>query len=77
MNSDSKNERTLLPFVVLIGVVAAPLIFIAGLIFGTELNTAIVLTSDSLSSWVGAIATVSIAVLTFILAKETWHLRIS
>ena len=77
MNSDSKNERTLLPFVVLIGVVVAPLIFIAGLIFGTELNTAIVLTSDSLSSWVGAIATVSIAVLTFILAKETWHLRIS
>ena len=48
MNSDSKNERTLLPFVVLIGVVVAPLIFIAGLIFGTELNTAIVLTSDSL-----------------------------
>lgn len=77
MNSDSKNERTLLPFVVLIGVVVAPLIFISGLIFGTELNTAIVLTSDSLSSWVGAIATVSIAVLTFILAKETWHLRIS
>lgn len=77
MNSDSKNERTLLPFIVLIGVVVAPLIFIAGLILGTEFNSAIVLTSDSLSSWVGAIATVSIAVLTFILAKETWHLRIS
>lgn len=77
MNSDIKNERTLLPFVVLTGVVVAPLIFIAGLIFGTELNTAIVLTADSLSSWVGAIATVSIAVLTFILAKETWHLRIT
>lgn len=75
MNTDRKNERTLLPFVVLTGVVVAPIIFIAGLIFGTELNTSIVLTSDSLSSWVGAIATVSIAVLTFILAKETWHLR--
>ncbi|AAZ24722.1 hypothetical protein [Colwellia psychrerythraea] len=75
MKSDSKNERTLLPFVVLTGVVVAPIIFIAGIIFGTELNASIVLTSDSLSSWVAAIATVSIAVLTFILAKETWHLR--
>lgn len=75
MNSNSKNERSLLPLVVLAGVVSAPIIFIAGLIFGTELNASIVLTADSLSSWVGAIATVSIAVLTFILAKETWHLR--
>lgn len=75
MNTERKNERTLLPFVVLTGVVVAPIIFIAGIIFGSELNTSLVLTSDSLSSWVGAIATVSIAVLTFILAKETWHLR--
>lgn len=65
----------MIPVIVLTGIVGAPIIFIAGIIFGTEFSTSVALTADSLSSWVGAIATVSIAVLTFVLAKETWHLR--
>ncbi len=72
---EQKNERTLIPLVILTAAVTAPIIFIAGIIFGTELNTSISLTADSLSSWVSAIATVSITILTFFLAKETWHLR--
>lgn len=33
------------------------------------------LTNDSASSWVSAVATLAIAILTFVLAKETWELR--
>lgn len=55
----------------------APLIFIVGLIFGTNLAGAINLSADSISSWVSAVATLAIAVLTFVLAKETWSLRIA
>lgn len=55
----------------------APLVFIVGLILGTNIAGATSLTADSLSSWVGALATLAIAVLTFVLAKETWSLRIA
>ncbi|MGR5254242.1 hypothetical protein ACPV5S_18780 [Vibrio astriarenae] len=75
MSNQERNERSLIPVMVLTGIVVAPIIFIAGIIFGTEFSASVTLTADSLSSWVGAIATVSIAVLTFVLAKETWHLR--
>lgn len=75
MSNQENNERSLIPVVVLTGIVVAPIIFIAGIIFGTEFSASVTLTADSLSSWVAAIATVSIAVLTFVLAKETWHLR--
>ena len=70
-----KNERSLIPLVIISGLVAAPLIFIAGMIFGSQIQLLNILTADSLSSWIGAIATVSIAILTFVLAKETWYLR--
>lgn len=70
-----KNERSLIPLVIIIGLVCAPLIFILGIVVGSEIQVSSVLTADSLSSWVSAIATVAIAVLTFILAKETWYLR--
>ncbi|NYZ22754.1 hypothetical protein [Azospirillum oleiclasticum] len=53
-----------------------PLIFIIGLIFGTSIPGEIGLSADSLSSWVSAVATLAIAILTFVLAKETWSLRI-
>lgn len=75
LSNQGHNERSLIPVIVLTGIVVAPIIFIAGIIFGAEFSASVVLTADSLSSWVGAIATVSIAVLTFVLAKETWHLR--
>lgn len=54
----------------------APMIFIVGLIFGANLAGAVNLSADSISSWVSAVATLAIAVLTFVLAKETWSLRI-
>ncbi|WP_153767999.1 hypothetical protein [Endozoicomonas sp. OPT23] len=69
------NEiNTLILWVIILAVVT-PLAFIGGMIFGGSLQTEFTLTADSASSWVAAIATVSIAILTFILAKETWHLR--
>lgn len=52
-----------------------PTVFIAGLIAGVHIKESISLTMDSLSSWVSAIATVAIAILTIVLAKETWALR--
>ena len=53
----------------------APIIFILGLITGVNIDHSITLTHDNLSSWVTAFATVVIAVLTIVLAKETWSLR--
>lgn len=53
----------------------APIIFILGLIVGINIDHSITLTHDNLSSWVTAFATVVIAVLTIVLAKETWSLR--
>lgn len=75
MSNQENNERSLIPVIILTGIVVSPIIFISGIIFGTEFSASVALTADSLSSWVGAIATVSIAALTFVLAKETWHLR--
>lgn len=70
-----KNEiNTLILWIIILAVVT-PLSFIGGMIFGGSLQTEFTLTADSASSWVSAIATVSIAILTFILAKETWYLR--
>ncbi|MDP3087040.1 MAG: hypothetical protein Q8M99_02440 [Methylotenera sp.] len=55
--------------------VMSPLLFILGLVVGNQLQGNASLTADSISSWLSAIATVAIAILTFILAKETWYLR--
>jgi hypothetical protein len=70
-----KNERSLIPLLIVSSVVAAPLIFILGAAFGSQIQISNILTADSLSSWVAALATVAIAILTFVLAKETWYLR--
>jgi hypothetical protein len=64
-----------MPLVITTMAVFAPLLFILGLVVGNQLQGAGSLSADSLSSWLSAIATVAIAVLTFILAKETWYLR--
>ncbi|WP_136679991.1 hypothetical protein [Neptunomonas sp. XY-337] len=70
-----ENERSLIPLLIVSGVVAAPIIFILGLVTGSQIQLSNLLTADSLSSWTSALATVTIAILTFILAKETWYLR--
>lgn len=75
MSSEASNERSLIPLFVTSMVVVAPLLFILGLVVGNHLQGNSSLTADSISSWISAIATVAIAILTFILAKETWYLR--
>lgn len=70
-----ESERNKLILAVIILAVMTPISFIGGMAFGGAIQTDFILTADSLSSWVSAIATVSIAILTFILAKETWYLR--
>ena len=53
-----------------------PVIFIIGLVVGINIESSTSLSQDNLSSWVTAFSTVTIAVLTIVLAKETWGLRI-
>lgn len=59
----------------LLALLLIPLIFIGGVVLGLSFQTQLELSADSISSWVAALATVAIAVLTFILAMETWRLR--
>lgn len=71
------SDRSILPSLIIVGLVIAPLIFILGIVVGNEIQMSTVLSADSLSSWISAIATVAISILTFILAKETWYLRLA
>lgn len=64
-----------MPLIITSMAVFAPLLFILGLVVGNQLQGTGSLSADSLSSWLSAISTVAIAILTFILAKETWYLR--
>lgn len=75
MSIKRMNEKSLMPLLVTSMAVVAPLLFILGLVVGNQLQGNSSLTADSISSWLSAIATVAIAILTFILAKETWYLR--
>ena len=54
---------------------ALAIAFILGVSIGAGSQGEIKFISDTLSSWVAALATVCIAILTIILAKETWELR--
>lgn len=49
--------------------------FIMGLAIGASSQGSLTFGNDTLSSWVSALATVCIALLTIVLAKETWELR--
>ncbi|MCK2094658.1 hypothetical protein [Thauera aromatica] len=69
------QEKGLIPLVAVSAIVAAPLLVIIGIVIGSQIQLSNFLSSDSLSSWISAAATVAIAVLTFVLAKETWYLR--
>lgn len=75
MSLEKSNEKSLVPLMVTTMAVIAPLLFILGIVIGNQLQGNSTLTGDSISSWLSAIATVAIAILTFILAKETWYLR--
>lgn len=75
MPLEKSHEKSLIPLMVTSMAVVAPLLFILGLVVGNQLQGNSSLTADSISSWISAIATVAIAILTFILAKETWYLR--
>ena len=72
-----KEEKPLWIVFSLVGLLVVPVIFVIGLVIGININGVLNPTTDTLSSWVTAFATVAIAVLTFVLAKETWYLRLS
>lgn len=69
------DEKALWVIGSIITLMLLPIIFIVGLIVGINVDSTTTLTQDNLSSWVTAFATVVIAVLTIVLAKETWSLR--
>jgi hypothetical protein len=71
-----KNEYSLLPLIAISAAVAAPLLFILGLAFGANFGNRDGLIGGSISDWLTASATVAVTALTFILAKESWQLRI-
>lgn len=73
----TNNEKPKWVLFALIGLLIAPVIFIIGLVFGINVNGSVSLSTDTMSSWISAISTVFIAILTFVLAKETWHLRLA
>ncbi|HFD33199.1 MAG TPA: hypothetical protein ENJ28_10910 [Gammaproteobacteria bacterium] len=69
------DEKALWVVGSMIVLMLVPVVFIMGLIVGINIDSTATLTQDNLSSWVTAFATVVIAVLTIVLAKETWSLR--
>lgn len=69
------DEKALWVVGSIIVLMLVPIVFIVGLIVGINVDSTTTLTQDNLSSWVTAFATVVIAVLTIVLAKETWSLR--
>lgn len=69
--------RVGMPTLVTTVAVALPLMFILGWAIGNQGAWTTPLSPDSVSSWVSALATLAIAILTFILAKETWYLRLA
>lgn len=71
------EDKAPIVLVLLSGLLFVPLVFIGGLVWGLSLGGNGKLAADTLSAWVGAIATVAIAILTFILARETWYLRLA
>lgn len=70
------QEKNLLPLLTLIGAVSAPLLFILGLAFGANFGNKEGLIGGSISDWLTATATAAVTGLTFVLAKESWQLRL-
>jgi len=70
-NAQSRSSM----FLVVAGISASALFFVLGVFVGNVIPGPNLFSADTLSSWVTAVATVVITVLTFILAIETWRLR--
>jgi hypothetical protein len=69
-------EHSLLPLIAISAVVCGVLLFILGVAFGANFGNKEELIGGSISDWLTATATVTVTALTFILAKESWKLRI-
>jgi hypothetical protein len=67
--------RAGVPLLVTVFSAVLPVIFIIGWALGSQDTGKTSLAPDSASAWISALATLAIAILTFILAKETWYLR--
>lgn len=76
MNRSTNKENGLLPIVAVFSAMAGPLLFILGLAFGSNLGEKDALIGGSISDWLTASATVAVTALTFVLAKESWQLRL-
>jgi hypothetical protein len=76
MRNVQEHQKSLLPLLTVIAVVAAPLLFILGLAFGANFGDKEGLIGGSISDWLTATATVAVTALTFVLAKESWQLRL-
>lgn len=76
MRNVQVHEKSLLPLLTVIAVVVAPLLFILGIAFGANFGNKNGLIGGSLSDWLTATATVAVTALTFVLAKESWQLRL-
>lgn len=76
MSNIRAQEKSLLPLLTIIAAVAAPLLFILGLAFGANFGDKEGLIGGSISDWLTATATVAVTALTFVLAKESWQLRL-
>lgn len=73
----SSKEKPIWITFALISTLILPTVFLVGLAVGVNIDSSFKLTADSMSSWVAAFATAAIAILTLILARETWYLRIA
>lgn len=76
MRNVQEHEKSLLPLLTVIAVVVAPLLFILGLAFGANFGNREGFIGGSISDWLTATATVAVTALTFVLAKESWQLRL-
>ncbi len=73
MKNENRDNWLLIAILVLISL---PAVFLFGFMIGSGLNLTDFGTVENLGLWVGAFSTLVIAILTIVLAKETWHLRL-
>lgn len=64
-----------MPILAISAVIIAPLLFILGIAFGANFGDKEGIIGGSISDWLTATATVAVTALTFVLAKESWQLR--
>lgn len=76
MQNAKEQEKSFLPLLAVIATVISPLLFILGLAFGANFGNKENLIGGSISDWLTATATIAVTALTFILAKESWQLRL-